>query len=115
MGSDVGSSFREPCGAKGLGVCAVFCAGVELDLLSGRSVCSAADISCRDGGGGCTATAEDGVEGLGNGIGCVERVCGCGAVHLQDVWDHIAGVRDCGRDHPIIDRPGYACGQEVAD
>src|SRR6266576_4390348 len=97
MGSDVGSSFREPCGAKGLGVRAVFSAGVEFDLLSGRSVCSAADISRRDGGGGCTATAEDGVEGLGNGTGGVERVCSGRAVHLQDVWDYSAGVRDCGR------------------
>src|SRR6202051_2353608 len=57
MRGDVGCSFREPGGAEELGVCAFFCAGIELDLLSGRSVCSAADFPCRDGRGGCPAPA----------------------------------------------------------
>src|SRR5580704_16304567 len=97
MRSDVGSSFREPCGAEELGLRTVFRAGVELHLLSGGSVCSPADVSCGNGGGECATEAEDGVEGLGDGAGGAERVCGGGAVHLQDVWDYPAGVRDCGR------------------
>src|SRR5260370_39411320 len=94
MRSDIRSSFCQPCGAQGLGVCAVFRAGVELHLLPGRSVCGAADLPCRNGRGGFTTAAEDGVESLGDGAGGVKRVWGSAAVHLRNVWEYAAGVLD---------------------
>src|SRR6266851_3913003 len=115
MKSDVRPSFRESCRAGELSVCAVLRAGVEFDLLSGGSVCGVADVSGGDGGVGCQAAEGDGVEGFADGAGGVERVRGCGAVHLPDVRDYAAGVRDCGWDHPAADRAGYARGEAVSD
>ena len=80
------------CGVGAVGDRAVFAAGVELDLLSGGSVCGAADVSGGDGGGGCGKAAADGGQGFADGAGLSDRVCGCGAVHLQDVRDYAAGV-----------------------
>ena len=44
-------------------VCALFAAGAELDLLPGRSVCGAADVSGDYGERRCGAAQADGAEG----------------------------------------------------
>src|SRR5580692_586429 len=87
MKSDLRSSFGQPCKTGGLGVCAVFRAGVEFHLFSGGSLCCAADLPCGDGRSGRSAAAEDGLEGLNNGAGGAELVRRGGATHLRYVRD----------------------------
>src|ERR1700733_895881 len=92
MGSDLQSSFHEPCRAQKLGVCAVFRAGAKLHLLPRRPVRRVANISGRDGGGGFASPEKDGMEGVRDGAGGVEHICRGGAVHLQNVRDNATGV-----------------------
>src|ERR1035437_5333223 len=85
--SRISSHRDQPCADR-----ALFVAGAELHLFSGRSICGDSIVPGDYAERGPGAAQADGAQRCDNVLHCADQFCRRRATDLQTVWDHAAGL-----------------------